>query len=85
MTTDNRVLKVDEENNSGWWDGARERLDADGKPDWMSARFAAMLSAGGPEAFDGANIDQILNWCAEIPGWDDGPAYAKHPLMVVRS
>ena len=66
-------LAVDFEHTSRtWWDGGGTEL-------WE----------GITEGFDGSNVvvddDLAKSWLAgarQIPGWDDGPEYAPHPITV---
>ena len=66
-------LGVDYENRAAlWWDSGGRDL-------WESLL----------EGFDNNEVildepvaESVLARCAEIPGWNDGPEYAPHPICV---
>ena len=38
----------------------------------------------GDESFivSDARAAEILAYCEKLPGWDDGPSYARHPILI---
>jgi hypothetical protein len=58
---------------------------------WMAAQtdqhtpaaFAPMLADNTDSiTVSDDEADQIIAWATNLPGWDDGPEYAVHPLIV---
>lgn len=71
------TLAVDEENaGATWWDAVYE---ADDIPAAMRQMVYGRASSIPVHA---ADLPDLLQWCASLPGWNDGPAYAPHPLTV---
>jgi len=73
------IVTVDYENCSAWWDHARQRAD-------VPSALRPLLEVGGVDAVEVEERDlaPLLAWCRGVPGWDDGPSYARHPLRVLR-
>lgn len=67
---------VDEENSGDeWWDAARDADAPDGLVDLIDGTDTdATLS--------GEDAVAALAWCQSLPGWNGGPEYAPHPLIV---
>lgn len=62
------TVEVDFENNAQeWWDALRAHPDG--------ARIEAEIDAGSLDARD-------LAICEALPGWRDGPTYARTALIV---
>ena len=80
---DARVV-VDQENSAEeWWSTAREEV-ADAT-DAVAALFARIDAAAGDPAgvcCRSEDAEALIDWAADLPGWDDGPEYAMHPLLV---
>jgi len=70
------TFAVDEENNAEtWWDAAR---DADVPED-----LAELIDGDASEVtLAGEDAVNALAWCKSLPGWNDGPAHAQHPLTT---
>lgn len=70
-------VEVDGENNAeAWWDAARRSPDA-------PAIFARLDSArGGGIECSPSEASTLVEWAKTLPGYDDGPAYARHPFNV---
>lgn len=80
---DTRIV-VDQENSAdAWWDAAREAVSdaSDAVADLFERIDAA---AGDPAGVCCRSEDAaaLVAWASELPGWDDGPEYAMHPLLV---
>lgn len=80
------TIAIDEENHADvWWTAFS---DADpGDPALREIKrtiCAAMREDGGSALVTGPAeiVDAFLVWCADLPGWNDGPAYAPHPLFL---
>ena len=70
MDTTKVTVRVDYENNGEeWWDALRARPD--GK------RLERSIDGGDLPLRDLATL-------VGLPGWSDGPDYARHPLIVSR-
>jgi hypothetical protein len=62
------AIRVDDENNAErWWDALREA-----RPD-----IATSLERNGCAVVS----DSVLHSLESLPGWSDGPEYAKTPLI----
>ena len=70
MTADQITVVIDWENNAEiWWDALRQQFST------LHERFFLV---------DKLTITrEQLRQLAALPGWADGPAYAKHPIIVV--
>lgn len=89
-------IMVDEENNGEeWWDAVRAAVAAGNAPlihVSASPEFGSSLGTVGVWIDDNAEpstvyvngLDRarLVDWFASLPGWDDGPEYAPHPLAV---
>lgn len=76
---DDRVmLRIDFENDAETWWGATIRTgDA-------PAAFAALDGSCYSEIeCSRAEAEAVIAWGATLPGWSDGPEYARYPLIVV--
>lgn len=71
--TNGRLLSIDYENNAEkWWDSGGRDL-------WES--FAG--DAYSDNIFlSESDINLFLKMASKIPGWNEGPAYAKNPVVV---
>lgn len=70
-------IYVDWENSAErWWDTARERIED------APAALRPLLDASGTEGIlvDGPEADAIRQWAESVPGWDDGPEWAREAL-----
>lgn len=78
MTT----LRVDYENNATtWWDAARDLANSMANP-----TFTRILNALEREDEIGDDVlrgelDSFIAAASVLPGWADGPAYARHPVL----
>lgn len=72
-----RVRVEEEYSAEDWWDAARERTDC-------PSVLRPILRAGGPGEImvSAEQSEEIERWCAQIPGWDWGPAYAPTALII---
>ena len=75
------TLIVDYEYNAEqWWDAAHE-LAARGESDTFSALMAALKKSDSVTCTREAAAE--FESCAEnLPGWNDGPRYAQHPVLI---
>lgn len=82
------ILKIDWENNAEkFWDELRLALR---RGDGPSLEGVSLRRKVEPMAFDGEEvisgtdeeIDAIIAWLETIPGYSDGPEYAKTALML---
>lgn len=72
-------IVIDEENNGEiWWEAAHNSKTA-------PACFLRLLDLGpsegitvGPE-----DAETIRAWASTLPGWSDGPSYARNPLLFL--
>lgn len=93
MTT---CIRVDWENNAdAWWAAARDLFDdwrreveaePGALPPLSTAALAALTELLEPGASDFVHVDdpvasELLAWSITLPGWNDGPEYARHPLL----
>lgn len=70
-------IAVDYECNAEpWWDAARA-----GK---APAVVRPLLSTRGPDEIMVSRDEAaaVLAWASSLPGWDDGPAHARRPLVI---
>ena len=71
-------VQVDYENNAEeWWEAAR---DAAGAP----AGIVSLLDNVGQDSvyLSDTAAEDVRRWAASLPGWDGGPEYAPHPLII---
>jgi hypothetical protein len=71
-------ISIDWENNAEtWWDAAREAAST--APDVIRPLL------GGRNVSDvsvsASDLPTVLAWCSSLPGWEDGPAHARRPLV----
>lgn len=71
-----RIIVDEEFGAESWWDAARERADC---PPALRA-LLHNVSDWEIEVTE-EEAAQIEAWCKSIPGWNDGTAYASHPLL----
>lgn len=70
-------LVVDWENNADtWWEAAHESDTAPA----FAAEWIHSTPRTGLEVTK-AQADEFRGWAASLPGWSDGPAYARHPVL----
>lgn len=76
---DDRVmLRIDFENDAGTWWGATARTSD------APAAFAALDGSCYSEVeCSRVEAEAVIAWGATLPGWSDGPEYARHPLIIV--
>lgn len=81
MTTDNQIrIAVDYENNAErWWDAARRHRSG------CPASCGHLLDGTGAAETESATVttedaDIFCAWASSLPGWADGPDYARHPF-----
>lgn len=71
------IVVADEEYNAEeWWDAAR----SDGNAPACIAQWLQQLNMT-PLHLTPAEADEVRKWAEGLPGWDDGPAHAPHPLL----
>jgi hypothetical protein len=76
------TIKIDYENNAdAWWTAAREFANAGHNPS-----FTRILNAleGSDEVGDDVILGDLGSFVAiasALPGWEDGPRYAQHPVL----
>lgn len=59
-----------------WWDEARARTDT-------PRELIDLMTAEDSEAIVPLpRAEEVAAWCESIPGWDNGPEYAPHPLII---
>ena len=79
------TIKVDFENIAEpWWDAA-QALAASGKDPTFTRIINALLRSRDDEVGDDVirgDLDAFHAACARLPGWDDGPTYARWPLII---
>jgi hypothetical protein len=75
-----RIMVDPEYGPESWWDAARAEANAGRLP---TPRLAPLLDVGGPDEIDvlPAMAATIRHWASRLPGWNDGPEYARHPLI----
>jgi len=67
-----------ENNGEVWWSAARSRAT-----ECPSRRFADWLETLDDEiTLPSKEGERVLVWCQGLPGWEDGPAHARCPLVV---
>ena len=73
-------ITVDEENNAEeWWTAAQTPEAIEAAP----AAIRPILTGEAEEVIVSAVEErQILTWAATLPGWADGPEYARYPLLA---
>ena len=70
------VVTVDEENNAEiWWDAA----EADKT---TPASFARLQGSQSMIVLSKSDAVEFVVWAMSLPGWNDGPSYAPHPLTI---
>lgn len=75
--TEMKRIAVDFENSAeAWWDAARS---ADGRPAAMNVLL--YTNETDVTVSDDAALD-LIAWAESLPGWNDGPEHAPHPLTV---
>lgn len=74
------IVRVDEENNAEtWWTAARASTDA-------PEAIRPILSTGASRVVVPYAEDATVRaWCEALPGWNDGPAHAPHPLVLAKA
>lgn len=75
------LIKVDSENNANkWWDAAWQWQEAAKEEDITDAQ-AAFLAYGQDEVTVPAeDAAAFRTWAEKLPGWAEGPEYARHPV-----
>ena len=70
-------VSADEEYNAeDWWDAARADANAPACiKEWIQRLGFTSLYLTPAEA------EEVRRWAESLPGWDDGPAHAPHPLI----
>lgn len=63
-----------ENGDEDWWDAANTATNAPAV--WQAAASADPIVVTADEA------EQIIAWAETLPGWDEGPEFAPHPLVV---
>ena len=48
----------------------------------MTAPVAPPLARGGGIECSPSEASTLVEWAKTLPGYDDGPAYARHPFNV---
>jgi len=72
-----------------WWDladRAADGLPVAGYPVQLPPELRPFFGPGGYSAqvyVSAERAEAIEAWCARLRGWEDGPAYAPHPLRFV--
>ena len=71
-------ISIDHENAAEtWWNAARAAKSVPGLLfDLIHGCQATVTSATREEAV------AALDWASKLPGWGDGPVYARHPLIA---
>lgn len=79
------LVQVDWENNSDWWDAARDAVCIKPRPALPDAFVDFLL--GGDESVELPERDAKVAeaWSQTIPGWDNGIDRAPHPLLFTES
>lgn len=68
-------IKIDHENNAcAWWD-AMHALAVKDVPSLLRP-----LTLQGEITVSADDAIAFRTWAATLPGWSDGPEYAKHPF-----
>lgn len=78
------IVRVDCENNAeSFWDAVNALLDKDMLGDDYGVQYAlaVLRSENEVEITDAETMERFTNLVASLPGWDDGPEYAEHPLL----
>jgi hypothetical protein len=77
------TVKVDSENNAeAWWDAMRESLPALERNDPEVAGLLSVLERHGEvEISDPATIERFDSFVHSLPGFSDGPEYAREALI----
>lgn len=75
LSTVQVTIMVDQENGAEeWWDAARDASECpDGLVDLIDGTDTEVTLSGEDAAV-------ALAWCQALPGWNDGPDHAPHPL-----
>lgn len=73
-------LAIDEENAAiVWWDALR--ASDPGDPALREVKAQLLSGAGGADV--PADVaDAFFRWSETLPGWDDGPEYARAPFFL---
>jgi hypothetical protein len=79
------TVKVDFENNAEtWWDAMRADLPRLQESDPEVAELLSRLG-GDEHSVEIVDANTIQRFCATVeayPGWEDGPEYARNPLIL---
>jgi len=70
------TISVDFENNAEeWWAAAQTATN-------VPSAIAPLLFQTRTDSvrLDSHNAARALEWCESLPGWDNGPTHAPHPL-----
>jgi hypothetical protein len=71
-------IQVDFENNAEtWWEQARRRVSP---PSELEPLLHSSVASGVTTPAE--RRDEVLRWCDGIPGWADGPEYARTALIL---
>lgn len=72
------TIKVDYENNTEeWWAAARASTTM---PEFLRPLIHDIEC--GEIVVSAPKAKQAKAWCASLPGWNDGPEYAIHTLLI---
>lgn len=76
------TIVIDTENNAErFWDAFRSASPSDP----YVAEWHRKLTARGVERLEGVPndaADALVEWASELPEWDEGPEYARHPFFL---
>jgi hypothetical protein len=77
------TVRADGENNAEtWWDAMRAALPALRETDPEIADLLLALERRGEvEIVDGAAVERFDRFVRTLPGWSDGPGYARDALI----
>jgi len=71
------LIQVDYENNDdAWWDAARSSVDC--------PKVLQPIVHGNEDevVVTARQLRQAEVWAGALPGWDEGPQFAPHPLLM---
>lgn len=73
----NVTIKVDYENNAEqWWQEARSRVEE------CPPGTQNLLDSDEDEiTVDPQSAEQFRAWASTLPGWADGPVFARNPVV----
>lgn len=81
----NYVITIDKEHNGdAWWTAYNATLHPDPRARDIQRVDSIMSQVRNNKSavIPGDELDVFIEWAESLPGWNDGPEHAPHPLLI---